>query len=153
MHPRLGVLDGSLPPEPDAMNDLLLHRALRSGALDASASPAIVAVLRAIAKRPVAERIPWLGVLDTALSDSRAEVREAALGVLAGARGRPAIEAMTAALDDPSAEVRAAAVGALAVSAAGVPTTWALVLFHHDPSVRRLALARTAPVGCADLPF
>ncbi len=131
------------------MDDLRLFRRLREHDL----APDLVPSLDALARLPLAQRMPCLGALHPALSAPEAAVRAAALRALAGADGPLAFAAILAALDDPDPAARRDAVEALRASAAGHPARWAHAVFHPDPVVRRAAVGAAAPVHAERYPF
>jgi len=119
------------------MKDLQLWRWLRDG----GASPAeLAALLRELAALPLEQRFPWLGRLGPALEHPKAEVRAAAIAVLAGASGWCAFRWLTKALKDRARSVRLAAVESLRISAAADPERWVHALYHPDAEVRRAAI-------------
>jgi hypothetical protein len=121
------------------MNDLLLWRLLRDRQLQPDA---LVPLLRDLARLPLAQRVPFLGLLPAALGHPEPALRAAAVAALAGAKGRPALQRLVHALDDAGPSVRLAAVDALRLSVHGDDTArWAHVLFHPSPDVRLAGLA------------
>src|SRR5260370_220951 len=112
------------------MRDLHLWRLLQSRNLDpAEATP----LLTGLADLPLAERIPFLGLLPPALMHADPGLRKAAVGVLGGCLGRPGLQKMVIALNDADEEVRRTAVESLRQSLLGGDwQRWVHVLFHPD---------------------
>ncbi|APR84108.1 Hypothetical protein A7982_09457 [Minicystis rosea] len=132
------------------MKDLLLFRLLSAPELDPEALLPLVAEL---ARLPLAERFPLLGVLPRAVAHPHAGLRTAAIAALAGADGRQAFVLIAGALDDEVPEVRAAAVAALRESVAGHPARYAHALFHPHADVRCAAIAGEWPHGISGFTF
>lgn len=125
------------------MRDLHLWRLLRARSFEPTV---IIPLLKELAGRPLAERLPFLGLLPPALQHTNAAVRAAAVPVLAGARGRLALHHAIAALQDDDPAVRLAAVDALHECVRGDDTArWAHVMFHPDAAVRGAGLAKEFP--------
>jgi hypothetical protein len=124
------------------MNDLHLWRLLRGRHLDPGE---IIPRLADLATLPLAERMPFLGLLSAPLADPDPKLRAAALSPLSGARGRLALQKLVAALADPEEQVRLAAVDALRESVKDQGPRWAHALFHPEPSVRLAAIAADKP--------
>lgn len=121
------------------MKDIALWKLLQA-APDGVDATGLAGLLDDLARGPVAERVPFLGVLAPALAHAESTVRAAAVRALGGASGYFALKAVVRALADSEPAVRAAAVAALSQSAAPDPSRWAHALFHHLPDVRRSAL-------------
>src|SRR5688572_11022283 len=119
------------------MLDVTIFQALHRG--DTSA-PDFDVALAALGALPLAERAPYLGVLECALVAPSEHVRIGALRMLAGANGRPAFRALLRALADESAKVRQAAIESFAVSALRQPSRWVHLLFHPEVEVRSAAI-------------
>jgi hypothetical protein len=130
------------------LDDLRLFRLLREPTLDAGA---IVPLLRELAELRVAERVPFFGLLERALTDGDAELRRAAARALGGANGVLAFRRLVTALADEASAVRAAAVEALRASSDGQPARWAHVVFHSREDVRRAGLEGDAPLHTGHL--
>ena len=121
------------------MRDLHLWRLLQSRTLDPAATAPLLTELAGL---PLDERIPFLGLLPPALIHADAPLRQAAVRVLGGALGRPALQKMVSALNDADEDVRRAAVEALRRSLLGGDwQRWVHVLFHPDAVVRLAAIA------------
>ncbi len=121
------------------MLDVTIFQALHRGETSA---PDFDVALAALGALPLADRAPYLGVLECALVAPSERVRVGALRMLAGANGRPAFRALLRALADESAEVRQAAVESFAVSALRQPARWVHLLFHPEAEVRSAAIER-----------
>jgi hypothetical protein len=118
------------------MRDLHLWRLLQSRTLDPAE---VTPLLTQLAELPLGQRVPFLGLLPLGHSD--ASLRKAAISVLAGCTGRPALQKLVLALNDAEAEVRLAAVEGLRQSLLGGDwLRWAHVLFHPDALVREAAI-------------
>jgi hypothetical protein len=125
------------------MRELHLWRLLRDRIFDPAE---IIPLLKELAGRPLAQRMPFLGLLPSALEHADPAVRAAAVPVLAGARGRLALHQAIAALHDNDQAVRLAAVDALHECVRGDDTArWAHVMFHSDPDIRAAGLAKEFP--------
>jgi hypothetical protein len=122
------------------MRDLELHRRLVAGTVTA-------AELAPLAAWPMSRRAAFLRWLAPLAAHADPEMRAAALGALAGARGINGVRAIVRALDDGAESVRAAAVDALRATAAGAPYRFAHALFHPNAEVRRAALAGAPPAN------
>lgn len=120
------------------MRDLCVFEALLHGDLGA---PDFAARLAELSALPLADRAPYLGVVEAALGHDRPQVRVAALGLLRSANGRPAIRALLAALDDDDERVRRAALDVFQTCVAQQPGRWAHLLFHPRSDVREAAVA------------
>src|SRR5688572_17831607 len=99
------------------------------------------ALLDELSALPITERWPFFGRLPAALTHPTAGVRVAAVKVLGGATGVPALRAIVHALRDSEPAVRAVAVAALAASSSSDPARWAHAAFHPLADVRLAALA------------
>jgi hypothetical protein len=121
------------------MRDLHLWRLLQAPSLDTGA---VVGLLHALAELPLLDRLAYLGLMPALGQHPDPAVRAAALGVLAGATGRLALQRLVLGLGDPDLAVRLAAVAALRTSVHGHDwARWVHALFHPDPDVRRAALS------------
>jgi hypothetical protein len=123
------------------MRDLHLWRLLQHPTLDAAE---ITPLLADLARFPLVERMPFLGLLGGALGHADSAVRKAAVEVLAGCTGRAGLQKIVHALDDAEEAVRRAAVTALRESLRDDPLRWAHVLFHPQPGVRLAAIEEQA---------
>jgi hypothetical protein len=132
------------------MDDLGLYQRLLSREVDESDCDD----LTQLAQKTLGRRVPFLGVLDSALDHVNPRVRAHALRVLAGADGRLGLARELTALEDVDPDVRRAAVDAIRESVASQPLRWAHVLFHPRADVRSAGLADGAPAGAQKLePF
>ena len=107
--------------------------------------------LEAIARLPIARRGPFLPtVLPLADADDPA-LRAAALDVLAGCRGVPALRAIVGRLGDDEPAVRATAVDALRSTARDAPHRYVHALFHPRADTRVAAIGGELPHGVREL--
>ncbi len=121
------------------MRDLYLWRLLQEPNFPPGE---VVALLQQLAELSLLDRLAYLGLMPGLAQHADPAVRAAALGVLAGATGRPALQRIVLGLGDAEPAVRRSAVEALRASVLGQDwARWAHVLFHPDPEVRRAALA------------
>jgi hypothetical protein len=106
---------------------------------------ATAAELEVVASWPLARRAAFLAGAVGLATHAEAEIRAAALRVLAGVRGVPGVRALVAGLDDADERVRAAALESLRLTARDAPVRFAHALFHPRPEVRRAALGFELP--------
>ena len=124
------------------MNDLLLWRSLQG---DDYSPDEIIPLLEELAGQELAERFPFLGLLDGALGHVNPRVRRAATAVLAGAAGFGSFQRIVRGLADNDQDVLLAAMESLRASAQADPARWIHALFHPQPAIREAAL-RGKPV-------
>jgi hypothetical protein len=115
------------------MRDLEIWRRLHAG----TATPAD---LDAIARLTFARRGPYMPAVLPLADAGDPALRAAALDVLAGCRGVPALRAIVARLADDDAAVRTAAIAALRATARDAPYRYVHALFHPREDVRRASL-------------
>lgn len=132
------------------MKDLCLWRLLEQPELDEAA---VTPLLEELLGLPLAQRAPFLGKCLRALSHPDARLRAAAIGVIAGADGQPALRRLCDSLSDPAPAARNAAVEALRASCEGHPDRWAHAVFHADPDVRLAAITGPGPAQAEHLVF
>jgi len=138
----LSPAHGNGPP----MRDVQLWRALRTGSFEPTE---IVPELELLSEQPIADRLPFLGYLDSALTHPDAAVRLVAVKALKGAYGFLTIRALVEAMNDFQPEVRAEAVRSLYVAAHDRDNpVWVHALFHPDPTIRRQALTIDGGLPC-----
>lgn len=116
------------------MRDLELWRKIERG--DASATE-----IAALASWTLAQRAAHLGLVAPLATHADPEIRIAAFGALAGARGVPGVRTLVAGLDDPDERVWRAALDALRATARDAPGRYVHALFHERVEIRRAALA------------
>ena len=125
------------------MRDLDLWRRLSTG--DVTPED-----LRAFAEWTLPRRAPYLGRILPLVTHADPSIRCAALASIAGARGMPALRAITARLDDDEEAVRREAIDALRVTARDAGGRYVHALFHHRLDVRRAAL-HDVPQGALEM--
>ncbi len=136
------------------MKDITLWRALLAtrDVPVAERGPALAArekALQQLAKSPLRERFPFLGLCIELYEGASPSLRRVLLSVLNDARGLPARRLMVRALDDPSREVRLQAIQTLLSSVRSDPPRWVHALFARRADVRRAALEAGASLHTA----
>ena len=93
------------------MHDVLLWRLLQD---EPPCPDALAPQLRALAERPLDERVPFLGLLPRLLDAADAGLRALAVRALGGGTGLATFRLLVAALGDAEPAVRSAAVDSVA---------------------------------------
>ena len=100
----------------------------------------LVPLLDQLAKRPLANRIPFFASLQKCVQIGTPALQEAALKCLSEAAGHEAYQLFVEYLDSDDENLREAAVQSMAESANLDPARWVHVMFHPRPETRRLAV-------------
>ncbi|CAN5890582.1 hypothetical protein BH11MYX2_BH11MYX2_09140 [soil metagenome] len=127
------------------MRDLELGRRIDAGIVTA-------VELRQLLVLPLTARAPFLrSVLHLLNGEIENDVRAAAVGLLAGARGMAAMRSVVTHLNDEDALVRFTAMETLRVTARDAPTRFSHALFHPRDDIRRGALSGVLPQGTGEI--
>src|SRR5258706_10456949 len=126
------------------MRDLDIWGRLHAG----TATPAD---LDAIARLTFAHRGPFMPAVLPLADAGDPALRAAALDVLAGCRGVPALRAIVGRLGDEDESVRTAAITALRSTARDAPDRYVHALFHPRADTRVAALGGELPHGVREL--
>ncbi|MBK03562.1 MAG: hypothetical protein CL920_17635 [Deltaproteobacteria bacterium] len=119
------------------MQDILCWQALHEEHLSPET---IIPLLDELAKRPFAERVPFLSGISRCLTHDDLSLRKTALGVLGGATGLQGWKLIHQHLFHEDESVQQAALGALRASAEIDSQRWLHALFHPNKNIRRQAI-------------